>query len=248
MIIDWKTGKPVPVASLSPLELINPLNTMETAIELAFKKYDKKTASFLKKHGSADIETLVVRRAPVQEWINYTLNAISLGKWNRSRAQFDYDKMFHVSLIVNGQYAIQRVGRVSIAMKDPDRPGSEFRNVPLSPYGESLTMNQMLQTTLRRVGEDTFFKYDSFRNNCQNFVYNLLVANNLMTPELQSFILQPLDKLLEQQPGYLSAFARSVTDIGHIFGLGKPGKPRGIDYAFSEDDIRAFCGDIPILR
>jgi hypothetical protein len=234
---------------VTPLIEASPLNQLDTIIDIAFKKYDKKTASFLKKHGSGDIETLVVRRAPVQEWINRALNVLSVGKWDESRAQFEYDKMFHVSLIVNGQYAIQRVGRVSIAMKDPDRPGSEFRNVPLSPYGESLTMNQMLQTTLRRVGEDTFFKYDSFRNNCQNFVYNILVANNLMTPELESFILQPLDKLLEQQPGYLSAVAKSVTDIGHIFGLGKPSdKPRGINYAFSEDDIRAFCGDIPILR
>lgn len=242
------TTRSAPFLETSPLKVVNPLDLMDTVIDAAFLKYDQKTADFLKKHGDEDIETLVVRRAPVAEWINAALNAISLGTWNRSRAQYDYDKLYHLSLIINGRYAVQRLSRVSITLKDADSPGSETMNVPLPTFGEPLTIYQMLYTTLKRVGSDTFFKYDSFRNNCQNFVFNMLVANNLMTPQLQAFILQPLDKLLEQQPGYLSKVAKTVTNIGHIFGLGKPSQPRGIDHAFSEDDIRAFCGNIPILR
>lgn len=239
-----------PSQGATSLEAVNPLGVMDRIIDTGFLKYDAKTAAFLKKHGSGDIETLVVRRAPIAEALNSAINAISLGTWNATRGQYNYDKLYHLSLIVNGQYSIQRLSRVSITLKDADSPGSEFMDVPLPPYGESLTMNQMLQTTLRRVGPQTFFKYDSFRNNCQNFVFNLLVANNLMTPGLEAFILQPMDELIKKQPGYLSAVARTATHIGQLFGLGKPesNEPPGIDYAFSEDDIRTFCGNIPILR
>lgn len=233
------------------LRRVNLANATGAVIDkLGLAKYDAKTAEFIKKHGSEDIESLVVRRAPIQSGIHIALNAVSMGTWDATRNDLGYDKFYHLALIVNGRYAIQRLGRVSVALKDADTPGTEYMNVPLPPSSEPLTIKQMLQTTLQRVGPDVFFKYDAFRNNCQNFTFNVLVANGLMNPQLQQFILQPLDELLKRQPDYLSAVANTVTNIGHIFGLGKPTSdaPRGLHHAFSEDDIRKFCGNIPIMR
>jgi len=230
-----------------------------------YDNYDAQTAAYIRKIGSEDITSLTVRRAPVQESINTALDAISGGTWNKTRHAYGYDKLYHLSLIVNGRYAIQRIGRVSVALKDNDRPQTEYMRVQLNMFDEPLTIKQMLQNTLRRVGPDVFFNYDSFYNNCQNFVLNMLVANRLVTPQLKKFILQPVDELLKQQPDYMRAVTNIVTNTGQILGIGtgkahvqrsrkrdagtmEGGKPPGIDYAFSEDDIRALCGNIPILR
>jgi len=239
-------------------------HTNEIIDKFNISGYYPSTLAFLRTHGSEDITSLAVRRAPIRESTNTALDMISMGTWNKTRHDIGYDKMFHLALIVNGRYAIQRIGRISVGLKDTDRPGSEYMSVPLKNegYGDALTMRKMLQTTRIRIGHDAFFKYDSFANNCQNFVMENLSANGLLTPNLQQFIHQPLDELLKQQPEHVSTVARTITNVGHIFGLGKPhdgasdeedmdhGMPyvQGVHRAFSEDDIRKLCGDIPVLR
>ena len=62
----------------------------------------------------------------------------------------------------------------------------------------------------------TFFKYDAFRANCQDFVLNLLRANGALTPTAEAFIKQNSDELLRTMPGYLSPLANTITDLGAI--------------------------------
>jgi hypothetical protein len=114
----------------------------------------------------------------------------------------------------------------------------------------SFTIKNLLDTTERSVGKNTFFKYDAFRNNCQNFVLNILNANGLSDFRLQEFILQPVERLLKAQPEYLSTVSNTLTNLGQIVGAGKPEDDRHTpaEYALSEVDIRKLCGQIPVLR
>ena len=205
------------------------------------------TIEFLKKVGYEDIDSLVVRRAPIAKGLEFAFNTITAGNWERAKSEIGYDSMFHLSLIVNGRYAIQRLSRISVAPKDADHPQAEFMQVPLPQHGEALTIKELLKNTLTSIGREKFYKYDAFTNNCQNFVVDILGANRLLTPQLHAFILQPVDELISKQPGYTSRFARTLTDIGHLVGAGKHGIP-GMHHAFTEDDIRKLTGNIPILR
>lgn len=221
---------------------------------LGYANYDAKTAAFLRAHGSEEITSLTVRRAPVGSMIHAALNAISLGQWEQSRQIYGYDKLYHLGLIINGRYITQRLSRVTITMKDADSPGSEFMEVNLKNKANdpAFTIKNLFDTTERRVGKNTFFKYDAFRNNCQNFVLNILKANDLDDFALQEFILQPVERLIQAQPDYLSTVSNTLTNLGQIAGAGKPGaSPMGAspaEYALSEDDIRKLCGQIPVLR
>jgi hypothetical protein len=67
------------------------------------------------------------------------------------------------------------------------------------------------------MGSD-FFKYSAFSNNCQDFVIALLQSNGLLTPELREFILQPVEALIQAQPGYTSDVAQTLTNLGGIVG------------------------------
>jgi hypothetical protein len=187
--------------------------------------YDAKTAKFLREHGSEEVTTLTVRRAPVGSMLHTALNAISLGTWNKSRNEFGYDKLYHLGLIINRRYITQRLSRVTVTLKDADSPGSEFMEVDLKNNANELfTLKSMLQKTEKSVGPNVFFKYDAFKNNCQNFVLNILVANGLNNKALQGFILQPVDELLKAQPQYMQTVSNTLTNLGQITGAGKPAK------------------------
>jgi hypothetical protein len=190
--------------------------------------YDAKTAKFLKEHGSEEVTSLTVRRAPVGSMLHTALNAISMGTWNKSRHEFGYDKLYHLGLIINRRYITQRLSRVTVTLKDADSPGTEFMEVNLKNNANELfTLKSMLQKTERSVGANVFFKYDSFKNNCQNFVLNILVANGLNNQALQQFILQPVDELLKTQPQYMQTVTNTLTNLGQITGAGKPPGMRG---------------------
>jgi GNAT superfamily N-acetyltransferase len=199
--------------------------TNELIDNFGYASYDAKTAKFLREHGSEEVTTLTVRRAPVGSMLHTALNAISLGTWNKTRNEFGYDKLYHLGLIINRRYITQRLSRVTVTLKDADSPGSEFMEVDLrNNANELFTLKSMLQKTEKSVGPNVFFKYDSFKNNCQNFVLNILVANGLNNQALQQFILQPVDELLKAQPEYMQTVTNTLTNLGQITGAGKSAK------------------------
>lgn len=182
-----------------------------------YNAFDARNTEFLKAHGSEPITSLKIRRAPISNNINTALNLLSLGKWNESRAKYGYDDLFHLALIVNDTYAIQRIGRVSVNFKDPDAPRTEFLQLPV-PAG--VTMRSMLEQTIQRVGPKIFFSYDPFTANCQGFLKNVLETIGLYTPEVERFVFQPVDALLREQPGYVQTIAHVGTNIGQFGGIG----------------------------
>lgn len=232
------------------------------AERFGYNNYDKKTRDFLQAHGDERVTSLKIRRAPVAYAVHALLNAVTAGTWAQTRPKYGYDDIFHVALIVNDKYAIQRIGRVSVNFPD-NSPDAEYFNIYLGRGNANhsvtdLTMNKILSQTEQRVGHNTFWMYDSFKNNCQHFILNILTTLGYNAqPGVTEFLLQPTEELLKEQPDSTQTIANFLTNLGAITGVGT-GKPKrhpegdesvpGLHKAFSEDDIRRIAGDIPILR
>lgn len=184
--------------------------------------YDAAAAKFLVEHGNEQITSLVLRRAPVDWKLNAALNAITMGTWDGSRHRYGYDDIMHVSLIINGRYVTQRLSRVSITMKEPDYPRSEFMQVDGLGQGRTFTIQSLLDTTEKYVGRDVFFKYDTWTNNCQDYLLNILEANDLgKSPFVRGFLKQDVSDVLKEQPDYLQTVTGVLTNLGQIVGAGK---------------------------
>lgn len=195
--------------------------TEQIADKGGFNQLDAKAQEFLRQHGSEQVNTITIRRAPVASAIHALLNSITLGTWGTTRGKYGYDDIFHLAMIVNGKYAIQRLGRVSLAMKDADLPGAEFLEIPV-PH--TITIADLVNKTYERIGKDKFFKYDSFYNNCQHFLLFILETFGLANQKVRDFILQPTEELLKEQPGWTQTVANTLTNLGAISGVGS-GKP-----------------------
>ena len=177
--------------------------------------YPRDSALWLRKNGSEQVRTIRVRRAPVNKNIERALHFISLGQWEEGKKAAGYDSMFHLALIVNGRYTIEKLAKIRLATAIERLPNEEFMDVPIT---DRLFIGDMLERTEAVMGKERYFRYDAFENNCQNFVASILRANNLMTPELNLFVVQPVDELLKKQPGYLQAVSRTLTNLGGIGG------------------------------
>lgn len=178
----------------------------------------------LSQNGNMTIEAIQVCREPVQAMIAKALNAMSFGRFNRQMAANGYDKMFHLFMSIKlvGGPTIRMERNEVISIKQSDTKGAEQMNVPLN--GAPITLNTLWQKALQTVGY-RIYEYDPIQNNCQKFVNDVLQANQLLTPALQTFIVQRADNLL---PMYAQKFGRWTTDLAakfnHVlFGHGRMG-------------------------
>ena len=197
--------------------------------------YPPKAREVIAKYGDGVVESLMLRRQPIQSFINTALNFISKGKWNEVRQKYSYDKLFHLSLIAsvkmpNGdlqQIIIEKNEVINISDSFSSASSVQFMQVPVPCC---VTLQEFLKKGEVAMGSN-YFIYDPFTANCQMYLKGLLDANDLSTPETTAFILQPMEELVKELPGYTKKVARALTDVAAVAnvaiqGRGEEPKPK----------------------
>jgi hypothetical protein len=178
--------------------------------------YPPKVRKVLKDVGNNTIESIELRRTPLPFLLNKALDIISLGQFEKNKP---YDTLYHLSMICklnNGQQLLIEKNEV-INMDLKPRIESNAESMPL-PISKSITVNELMDNTKNRMG-DKFFKYDANENNCQQFIVNVLRANNLNTPEAEKFVFQDLKTLFKKLPAFTKPIIDRTTDLGAKFNV-----------------------------
>lgn len=204
------------------------VNSVRTRFEIR-NTYPPKAREILQKFGEGQVEELLLRRQPIMNIINKALNFLTLGKWNEVRSKYNYDTLFHLSLVATvrmpsgeiKQIMIEKNQVITITDSFSSSRDIQFQKVVLN---EPITLNEFMKRGEQKGG-DKFFVYDAFNANCQMFLMNLLDANNLTTEATKEFILQPVSELVKELPSYTQKVARGLTDIASsvdtaLFGKG----------------------------
>jgi len=66
------------------------------------------------------------------------------------------------------------------------------------PISGKLTINELLNGARRRMGDQKFYEYEGFNNNCQTFIMNILAGAGLMNADRQKFIQQDLSDFVKE--------------------------------------------------
>lgn len=179
-------------------------------------QYPPKVQDFLNRYGSMTISNITLRRAPIKGVINTLLNWISFGKWNEVRKRYGYDTFYHLSMVfnvANTTAVLEKNQVINLSTGYSQQPDTEIMSIQ-SPT--NLTVNELMENTRKAMGDKNFFTYDAFTNNCQVFLMNVLKANGLLTDASKSFIVQPIENLVKELPGYMKPVARALTDIAAV--------------------------------
>lgn len=166
-------------------------------------KFSAKVKAILDKHGNDQIHSITIVRTPISSMIKYALETVS---WKT----IQYDKLFHLSLIFNGNILIEKNSLISMTIHP--HINSESDVVSFDYPHQHVTINQFIQGALSQMGEQKFFAYSAYDNNCQHFLLNLLQANGLANEELSRFIKQDTESIFSTNSA-IRKLSNSITDI-----------------------------------
>jgi hypothetical protein len=166
------------------------------------QKFSVKVKAILSKYGNEKIHTITIIRAPLNSMIKFAIESLS---WNK----IEYDKLFHLSLIFNGNILIEKNSIISMTVNPNISTESEVISFE---FKENSTINQFIQNALVYMGGQKFFTYSAYDNNCQYFLLNLLQSNGIANTELTNFIKQDTESIFATNPT-LRILSNNVTDV-----------------------------------
>jgi len=166
----------------------------------------------LAKHGDKTITKASVVRTPVSGVVKEALNVVSLGEFKKKLSAAPYDDIFHLFMLLTlsdgTTVSLEKNAIITMRVK-PDRKGDSQEASP--PAG--LTLNDLMANTAKKMGKK-FIPYSAKNMNCQHFILNVLKANQMDTPALDTFVKQDTSDLLGKEDSFLNKVSNAVTDLG----------------------------------
>ena len=177
---------------------------------------------FIKSNGNDIISRIKICRSPIMPIFEKIVNVLSLGMLKKMMKKQDYDKLFHLYVILyfsNGKsLRIEKNQRMFI-YKNPTIPaGTDVVDIKI--FSRDLNFSSFILAPEKNDFKN-LYRYDAFQYNCQNYIRRLLKANNIIGHD--KFIMQNVQELA---PGIVKRIAQGVTDIAGLIDY----KIRGGDY------------------
>lgn len=192
-------------------------------------QYIDSVKDILRNYGNFGIVSMTVERQPVESKIMFVANKITNGALRDLMIKHNIDAYYHLALRVDivdadGRlipFRIEKNENISITPYTT-RPNSQYMNVGIGD--DKLTMNILLTRTRLAIGEEHFYVYRFDSWNCADFIMEILRANGLLTPQLETFIYQNTDIIQKGIPqatrNRLHSITKIASRIGHLRGRG----------------------------
>ena len=187
-----------------------------------YGKCPKKVAQWLKTHGEETIHSITLVRTPVSGAVEKVLSLISAGRFGRNKKALQYDELWHLGMIINGKYLLEK-NHVVRAVDAPKRLPSDAQELHVN-VRHTVAINHLISDGWRAQTEvsgnkDAFWAYSARDSNCQSFIHYSLAGSGLDTPQSTSFVLQDARQLLSgiygsEIPTDLAGIFTSVTGLG----------------------------------
>lgn len=169
--------------------------------------FPPKSRQLIGQVGGEKVVSLRVERRPILTWLNYA----TFGLYKKALRRVNYDRMFHLYLVINNKYMVEKNEVLNFVNYKPLKQKRETMEVVL-PKDYNSTINELLDNTRTYMGDEKFSNYDVDNNNCQVFVASILQANKLITPRLLKFVKQNVASVLKQFP-FSKTVITGITDL-----------------------------------
>jgi hypothetical protein len=206
------------------------------------RNYPPKSREVIFYYGNEKIKDMKLVRTEISPVIFNTVNLLTEyttgGKFQERFKKMPYDKLYHLALIVTTQEGsvikIEKNEVLNIELNPTISPNAEIKQITTN-VPRDLTISIMLYKAQSRMGGKRYFSYNAHTNNCQDYILNILEANNIGDESDYAFIKQDIDALFKGFEG-TSNFLSLLTSIASIanrliYGEGIEGKSvAGKDY------------------
>ncbi len=174
----------------------------------------------LKLYGHYRIKKITLCRTPINSMLNTVLDVISFGQWSTLKNKYSFDSLFHLFMIVeldNGfMMRIEKNQVVKMSLNFKIENDTQFDYISINKH---ITLNELLQNTIKTVGLKQFFVYSPWSTNCQQFLLDILHSNGLLTEKAKHFIYQDITQLVENLPWITKQIGQKTTDLAHTMDV-----------------------------
>ena len=185
--------------------------------------YPPKVRDILNKYGNEIIISAIIIRTPIRKAIIDALNVISLGSFKNKLDRSEYDKLFHLQLVVktnNGLNISIEKNEVINMTVNPSISSTAESSIVHNLF-QGLTLQNLMENT-KNYMKNSMFSYSAKDNNCQDFVIGILNGNNIGDDENRSFTKQDTESLFGDS-NFLRKFSNTVSDLGATVDVIKNG-------------------------
>ena len=199
------------------------INSKISGVKQAFYGQTDYTADIkqvLSRYGNQTVVGMKIVRSPVNSAIVGALNTASMGNFQNNMNKQNIDTLYHLKLeirlssgatVTTEKEEILRL-RVGVVYQK-DQEEKQISNVPAG-----ITLQQLMDNTKQHMGSSAFFSYNAKQNNCQNYILNLLIANEIGSSDDYAYVKQQTAVLFNGLKN-TQKLSNTLTNIGAKIAL-----------------------------
>jgi hypothetical protein len=164
-------------------------------------KFPPDDRKLIEQVGGEKVEKLTLFRYPI--------SLSKFAKFIGALKNTPYDDLIHIGVVINGKYLTEKDAVLNFERAGVPSQSTNTLDVQLGT--KSITINDLLENTRKRMGDQRFSEYRALSWNCQDYLQNMLEANGLSTAETTKFIKQDLEQVVKNLPSYANAISNFYT-------------------------------------
>lgn len=168
----------------------------------------------LEKHKDKTIKNIRVCREPLAKAVSMFANLVTAGTFNEvadKQGEAGFFHLFSIITLDDGTTLIYEKNERPVLQVSNKGPSDKAECVSVDA---NVLLGDFIGKAMQKMGEDKYIAYDPITNNCQDFLMNSLQASGLSTSELNQFIKQDVEELIEKTPSFSKILASGATGLG----------------------------------
>jgi hypothetical protein len=162
---------------------------------ILFYQYSKKCQKLLDLYGEYKIKKIYLVREPFSPLITFLLNVITFYKYNKLITESQDNFPYHSSIIFEIELPnkmkklllLEKNNSINLRENFLINNSQQIKTLPLK--NKKYTINSILNNTQKRLGNKKFFNWHVYKNNCQEFIKEILVTINKFSKYNKDYIL-----------------------------------------------------------
>jgi hypothetical protein len=164
-------------------------------------KFPPDDRKLIEQVGGEKVEKLTLFRYPIQ--------LSKFAKFIGALKSTPYDDLIHIGVVINDKYLTEKDAVLNFERAGVPSQSTDTMDVQLGT--KSITINDLLENTRKRMGDERFSTYKALSWNCQDYLQNMLEANGVSTAETTKFIKQDLEQVVKNLPSFANAISNFYT-------------------------------------
>jgi hypothetical protein len=179
-------------------------------------KYRKSVKNLVDKHGNEKIIKMIIRKYAIWKVAVNFLNITTKGHFERLYNKFNNDKISHYYIWCktdnNTIFTLEKInGFIMVNSKYCNFQEyiheNDKKSFLLDQNGNNPTVMELLENTRKYMGDEKYFNYECYDNNCTVFIESIIKSNNMDNEEGLNFININIKKIVSNIPSNVRPFS-----------------------------------------